>query len=250
MQKFYASMPQYAIWDDHDYGPNDANSSYILKEESRKLFTEYWGNPSYGENGKGIYTLVSYSDVDFFLLDDRFFRSADNMADSIDGQPNMNKIMYGQQQMHWLENALVTSQATFKIILTGSQVLNPFSPFDCLKHFPADFNYLMDILALHKIEGVLFLTGDRHHSEIIKMERPGHYPLYDITVSPYTSGSHEFSGPEKNNPSRVTGVAGKQNFARISITGKNKSRVLNLEFIGLLGEPLGNWKVNESEIHY
>ncbi len=32
------------------------------------------------------------------------------------------------------------------------------------------------------------LSGDRHHSEVIKMERPGTYPLYDITVSPLDIG--------------------------------------------------------------
>ena len=34
LQPFMASMPQYAIWDDHDYGPNDGNKSYIFKEQS------------------------------------------------------------------------------------------------------------------------------------------------------------------------------------------------------------------------
>ncbi len=248
LQKFFASMPQYAIWDDHDYGPNDANGSYILKDESRKVFMDYWANPSYGENGKGIYSLVSYSDVDFIMLDDRFFRSADDMPDSLNDQPNMNKIMYGQQQMRWLENTILTSKATFKVILTGSQVLNPYSPFDCVKHFPADYNYLMDMLAINKINGVLFLTGDRHHSEVIKQDRPGLYPLYDVTVSPYTSGTHKFGGAEKNNAARVFGLDEKQNFAKVSVSGKNNSRVMKFEFIGTKGEKLGEWSVGEKEL--
>jgi alkaline phosphatase D len=32
-------MSHYAIWDDHDYGPNNADKSYHLKETSRKVFT-------------------------------------------------------------------------------------------------------------------------------------------------------------------------------------------------------------------
>jgi len=36
--KFMASMPQYAIWDDHDFGPNDAGKKLYLKDESRHLF--------------------------------------------------------------------------------------------------------------------------------------------------------------------------------------------------------------------
>ena len=36
LQNFLKAMPQYAIWDDHDYGPNDIGKNYILKDASRK----------------------------------------------------------------------------------------------------------------------------------------------------------------------------------------------------------------------
>jgi alkaline phosphatase D len=249
LQRFLSTMPQYAIWDDHDYGPNDANSSYILKDASKKVFDSYWCNPSSGEDNKGIYTKISYGDVDIFMMDDRFFRSADNLPDSIEGQPNLSKQMYGAMQMRWLENGLATSLATFKIIATGSQVLNPASPFDCVRHFPADFGYIQDMLIRNRINGVLFLTGDRHHSEVIKMDRPGAYPLYDITASPYTSGIGKVRDQEANNPARVPGtLVEAQNFARLSIAGKRGERQLKVEFIGVKGEVLGQWSVEEKAL--
>lgn len=248
LQAFMAKMPQYAIWDDHDFGPNDASASYIFKPESRQVFQDYWLNPSFGEEGRGVYTQFSYSDVDFFLLDDRFFRSSDNLPDSINGQPNLNKIMFGTQQMNWLENALANSRATFKIIACGTQVLNPISPFDCVRHFPADYEYLLQMLDVNRISGVVFLTGDRHHSEIIKVDRRNSYPLHDVTVSPYTSGTHTFSGIEKNNPYRVIGVDEKQNYGRISVTGKRNERVLKIEFIGLKGDKLGEYSIPEQTV--
>lgn len=248
LQRFWASMPQYAIWDDHDFGPNDGNSSFVLKEESREVFKNYWLNPSYGENGKGIYTKFSYNDVDFFLLDARYFRDADDLPDSVNGQPNPQKRMYGDEQLRWLQNALLTSNATFKIIATGSQVLNPYSPFDCVRSFPLDYNELMRIINENKINGVLFFTGDRHHSEVIKVERSGTYPLYDVTVSPYTSGTHKFGGSEKNNPARVFGLDEKQNFGKVTVSGKNKDRILKVDFIGTKGENLGTWSVGEKEL--
>ncbi|HEX4850612.1 MAG TPA: hypothetical protein VFV08_07395, partial [Puia sp.] len=91
LRNFFKSMPQYAIWDDHDYGPDDSDGSYGLKDISRKIFMSYWPNPSYGEGDKGIYTKVSYADVDLFLTDDRYFRSANDLADSINGKPNPDK---------------------------------------------------------------------------------------------------------------------------------------------------------------
>jgi alkaline phosphatase D len=251
LQNFWKAMPHYAIWDDHDYGPNDGDRSYILKETSRKIFTNYWCNPSAGENGQGIYTKITHGDADFFLMDDRYFRSADNMQSEIDGQPNPFKRMWGPQQMEWLMNALVNSKATFKFIVTGSQTLNPASPFDCLQHFPAEFRELMSFLKEEKINGVLFLTGDRHHSEVIKWERDGAYPLYDITSSPLTSGIGKVRGLEEKNPARVANtLVEEQNFSKISITGDSKKgeRKLTVEFIGIKGNKLGEWSITEKEI--
>lgn len=248
LQNFLKAMPQYAMWDDHDYGPNDIGTNYILKETSRNIWKKYWCNPSYGENNQGTYTMLTWGDADIFLTDDRWWRSADKVKDSVNGKPNPEKTMFGRQQMEWLKNSLLYSAATFKIIAVGSQVLNPVSPFDKLSNFPAEYEELMNFLKEYKINGVLFLTGDRHHSEIIKVEREGTYPLYDVTVSPLTSGTHKFGGPEKNNPYRVYGLDEKQNYGKFSFSGKRGERKLTVEFFGIRGEKLGEWGVMENEL--
>ncbi len=248
LQPFLKAMPQLATWDDHDYGPNNIGKNYILKEASREVFNRYFCNPSAGENGQGIYTMTSHGDVDVFITDGRWWRSADRMMDSADGKPNPDKKMLGKQQMEWLKNALLYSSATFKIIAMGSQALNPVSPYDKWRDFPAEYREFMDFLAMYKINGVIFLTGDRHHSEIIKLDRPGAYALYDITVSPLTSGTHRFGGAEKNNPYRVFGLDEKQNYGRISFSGKRGERKMTVEFLGVRGDKLGEWSVSEKEL--
>ena len=248
MQNFLKAMPQFAMWDDHDYGPNDIGKNYILKEVSRNVFNNYFCNPSSGENGQGIYTMTSWGDADIFMTDDRWWRSADRIKDSLNGKPNPDKEMLGAQQMEWLKNSLLYSSATFKIIAVGSQVLNPASPFDKWWNFPAEYDDLMNFIITYKINGVVFLTGDRHHSEIIKVERPGTYPLYDITVSPLTSGTHSFGGPEKNNPYRVLGIDEKQNFGKISFSGKRGDRKMTVEYFGIKGDKLGEWGITEKEL--
>ncbi len=248
LQNFLKAMPQLGTWDDHDFGPNDIGKNYILKETSREIWKKYWCNPSYGENGQGIYTMTSWGDADIFITDDRWWRSADRMKDSIDGFPNPEKEMLGQQQMEWLKNSLLYSTATFKIITVGSQVLNPVSPFDKWRDFPAEFDEFMKFLEEYKINGVVFLTGDRHHSEIIKVERPGTYSLYDITVSPLTSGTHVFGSAEKNNPFRVLGIDQKQNYGKFSFSGPRNDRKMTVEYFGVKGEKLGSWTVSEKEL--
>lgn len=251
-KSFLKAMPHYAIWDDHDYGWNDADKSYPLKETSREVFKKFWVNPSYGQNNQGIYTKVTYNDIDVFMLDDRWFRSNDDMPDSINGKPNTNKKMYGNQQMEWLKNALLQSNnnvnITFRIIATGSQVLNPMSPFDCFRHFSTEYKEMMDFIADNKINGVVFLTGDRHHSEVIKLERENTYPLYDITASALTSGSHKFGGAEKNNPYRIVGVEDMQNYTKISFSGIKKERMMKVEFFNPKGVKQTEWEVNIKQL--
>lgn len=248
LQPFLKAMPQWAMWDDHDYGPNDVGMSYILKDESRKVFMNYFCNPSYGDQGQGIYTMNSWADVDIFMLDGRWFRSSDNLIDSVDGKINPEKIMLGKQQMLWLKNALAFSTATFKLIMFGNQVLNPISTYERFPDFRIEYDEMMKFLTDQKVNGVLFLSGDRHHSEVIKVDRPGSYALYDITISPLTSGTHVFSGDEKNNPYRIIGVDQKQNYGRVSVFGKRNERVLKLDIIGIGGELLGTWSVGEASL--
>lgn len=256
LQKFWASMPHYAIWDDHDYGPNNADKSFGLKKQARDVFKNYWCNPSFGLNENGIYTQLKYSDVDLFLLDDRWYRSNDAMKDSIDGKPNAEKSMWGKEQLEWLKNSLLRSQdesekvkASFRVIVTGSQVLNTLSPVDCAYHYPADYNELLNFIRDNKIEGVIFLTGDRHHSEIIKQEREGDYTLYDITVSPLTAGLSKPSGREANHPDRIPNtLINAHNFGKISVSGKAGERILKVEFMGTNGDKLGEWSINQKEL--
>jgi len=249
LQKLMAIMPQYAIWDDHDFGPNDAGENYIFKKESRNVFNDYWLNPSSGENNKGIYTMINYGDVDFFLLDNRFFRSDINLADTINNIVNEDKAYFGKSQLDWLKNSLLFSRATFKIIVTGNQVLNPINNYECLTHYPTEYKSLIDFLSNQKINGVVFLTGDRHHSEVIEMQRPNDYPLYDITISPLTSGVGKVSGKELDNPFRLANtLIEAQNFGRISFYGSKGNRTMKVDFIGKNGEQLGNWFVEENKL--
>jgi len=249
LQRFMSSMPQYAIWDDHDFGPDNSGKDFILKDESRRIFLNYWNNPSYGENGNGIYTKISWSDVDIFMTDDRYFRSADNTPDSIDGLPNPDKIFFGKAQMDWLKNSIRFSKATFKIIAIGSQVLNPQTHEECMREYSKEYNEMLDFLRKEHITGVLFLTGDQHHSEIMKLERKGTYTLYDVTISSFTAGISKVKAEGLKNPSRVPGILIEEhNFGKITVTGNRNERVFTLNIISAKGDKLAEWSVGEKEL--
>lgn len=259
LNNFLKAMPHYAIWDDHDFGPNDCSSNYIFKDESKKVFDSYFANPTSGQDGKGIYTKISYNDCDLFMLDGRYFKTSDKLKDSINGQPNADKFTLGKQQMDWLKNALLasndnnrpgsqTTNASFKIICIGSQVLNTLSPYEKFNDYKTEYNDLINFIKEYKINGVVFLTGDRHYTEIIKQESNNFYPLYDITISALTSGSASRSKPEKDNPNGVLYVEKVQNYGKLSVTGLPGNRVLTVNVIDKKGAPLASYAINQKEL--
>jgi alkaline phosphatase D len=136
------------------------------------------------------------------------------------------------------------------VIVTGSQVLNQYSKYDALRAFPSEYKELMSILEQNKINGVLFITGDRHHSEVLKLERSNAYTLYDVTVSPVTSSAAKTQGAEANNPGRIGKEIAEQNYGRFSVTGEGKERKLTVELLNIKGEVLDTWSVKAGELSF
>lgn len=246
LQKLFAVMNNYAIWDDHDFGPNDSNKSYDLKDVTYDQFKKYWGNKTYGQDGKGIYNKFSFYDADFFLLDGRSFRD-----DSfLDEKLNQHKTQLGSKQIDWLKDSLSASKAVFKFIAVGGQFLNDNADKESFSNYRRERDELLEWITSNKIKGVIFLTGDRHHAELIKKDREEAYPLYDLTASPLSSGaSNILSTPEKDNPLRVPGtLLVDQNFCKISIDGAYGKRQAKLECFNKKGEPQWEHTINQSEL--
>jgi len=227
MQPLLRAMHHYAIWDDHDYGPNDSNRSFIHKRAALEVFKAHWGNPGYGEeNNPGIYTNTIWSDCAFFLLDGRTYR--DHPA--LDAKDHPGKSLFGPEQMDWLKQSLITqSKATFKFIVMGGQFLHDHN-FESFKEYPEERKELLDFIAKHRISGVIFISGDRHFTELTKMPRPGDYPLYDLTSSPINSGiaSIILKGGETN-PFRVEGtLVTTQNYCSLEVSGQKEERKVTM----------------------
>ncbi|MBL8261319.1 MAG: alkaline phosphatase family protein [Xanthomonadaceae bacterium] len=53
-----AQVPVVATWDDHDFGEDDAGGDYPMKEQSRGIFLDFWGEPadSQRRGRDGVYT--------------------------------------------------------------------------------------------------------------------------------------------------------------------------------------------------
>jgi len=247
VQKLLAARPNYAIWDDHDFGPNNADRSFTFKKHSLNLFTTFWPSFVYGDaETKGAFSSFSYSDVDFFLLDNRYYR-ASNLLDTADP----DKDYWGDAQLRWLKEKLLNSRASFKLIVNGNQVINPMTDSECLNAYPREWENLKSFLVQYKIPGIVFLSGDRHFTEMLKLDVPGLYPLYDFTCSPLTSGAYTQveKSAEGNNPLRVEGsLIPYQNFARISCSGNKNQRELKIEVLNTESETFWSHTIRQEEL--
>lgn len=251
LQPLLRAMPHYATWDDHDFGPNNAGRSYELKESSRHLFTQFWPARSYGENNEGIYTRFKYSDCEFFLLDDRYFRDDTDMDEAAYPQ----KSQLGEQQKIWLKNALKDSHAPFKFVVVGGQFLNEYTTKESYNLYKNERQELLDFIAAQKIEGVIFLSGDRHHTELLrndKFKAKTGYAIYDLTSSPLSSGANVNvfrDSMEANNPMRVKGtLVAESNYCELTVSGKRRERVLTIRCINAAGETKWEQRISEAEL--
>lgn len=260
LQSLLRATRHYAIWDDHDYGPNNGGRAFEFKAESAALFQRYWANPSHGlADLPGVFTRFSFLDADFFLLDDRTYRADDRTVEPEDetswwreirdwaigsnqwsrllgrrylgGGPawlGENKTLFGAAQLDWLKQGLIGSTATFKIVVSGSQLFNDANAFEGWQNFKGEREAFVEWLGLQKVEGVLFLSGDRHHTELIRRERKQDYPLYELTCSPLTAGAG-VAEAERENPQRLPGtLVERRNYCTLEAAGKAEDRALIL----------------------
>jgi alkaline phosphatase D len=243
LQPLLHSTHHYAIWDDHDYGPDDANRSFILKDQSLALFKRYWSNPAYGLPGEpGIFTSFTFRDIDFFLLDNRYHRNSDKAPDT------PHKSMLGGKQLAWLKDALLQSKAAFKIIANGGQMLNQFESRESWRNFPAERADFLGWLNETGINGVLFLSGDVHFTALTKLERENNYPLYELSCSPLTAGPRRKAYSSLSIPPLADTFVAERNFCQLDFSGPAKARHLTISVFDASGREKWQREIAASEL--
>jgi alkaline phosphatase D len=82
----------------------------------------------------------------------------------------------------------------------------------------------------------------------MRMERKGTYPLYELTCSPLTAGTHSLTD-EQNNPMRVPGtLVGERNYCSLEFSGTNQDRKLTLHSYNSKGKVLWEHPILKQEL--
>jgi hypothetical protein len=184
LRPLLAQVPTLGIWDDHDFGPNDSDGSFVHKATSLRCFQRMWAQRSYGTaETPGIFSTVRCGPVELFLTDGRYERRE-------------RQQILGPAQLGWLKEQLRNSSAPVKLVLSGSQVLPevaalPHFNWECWRRdAAAELAELQTFVEQENIKGVLLASGDPHLGQLLhargrELANGQQGPeLWELTTSP------------------------------------------------------------------
>lgn len=244
-QKLRASTRVVSIWDDHDYGWNDAGKEYEFKAESKEIFMDFWQVPddSARRQHEGIYGVHRFQanerTVQVILLDTRTFRDRlkvntkpipKDFKNAYQPDADPDKTLLGAEQWEWLESVF-REPADLRIVCSSIQFGHEYNGWESWTNLPGEQQKMIDLIKEAEAEGVMFVSGDVHWGEVSKREFDSQYPLYDVTASGLTE---EWYNVEPNK-FRVGEAYRENHFGVIDIDWSQDDPAITFQIIGLDG---------------
>jgi len=242
-QRFTAQVPVIGIWDDHDYGDNDACKTYPKKEQSKQLLLSFLGvdesRPVFKR--EGAYQAYTFGPegkkVKIILLDTRYFRDELDKNPEKDGKrylPNRTGDILGYDQWKWLERQLTDSSADVHIIISSIQLIPKEHNYEMWGNFPSARRKFLKLIEKTAPANPMLISGDRHIAEISQINfENSDASLYEVTSSGLT---HTFnSKKEEPNQYRVGDLIAKLNYGLLHINWSGEKPSLTAEIKGVEG---------------
>ena len=188
MPSWLKNTEKLVIWDDHDYGLNDAGANYIYKAESQQIYNDAWNidqnDPRRSREGIYFSELKDIAGKKILIvgLDTRYFRSnLIKIGNSYKPHKNSNTTILGPIQWQWLEKEL-SREHDILILASSIQVLATEHRFEKWANIPHERDKLLALL--NKLSSkVLIISGDRHRSGFYKLDN-----IYEFTSSSLNKG--------------------------------------------------------------
>jgi alkaline phosphatase D len=185
-------FPVFHVWDDHDYGTDNSDKTFENRAAAIQAFEEYYPIPSPPNPTAGIWHSFRYAQAEFFMLDTRSQRDPDSEPDdSSHSMLDGDNIVNGQKE--WLENALLTSTARWKF-LVSSVDFNRYSGkrWDSWLGYQTERTELVSFIKGNRISGVVILSADLHTGGMIDDGTNSDFPEMSV---PHTNLNRRGDGP-------------------------------------------------------
>jgi len=270
-QRLRAAMPIIAVWDDHDFGEDDAGGDYPMKAQTRAIFCDFWNEPvnSPRRTRDGIYAAYVFGPagrrvqivmpdlrwnrtrvekLDLAGTDYKAWAAAKNDAKlPVPGpyarNPDLGATMIGEPQWSWLESQL-RQPADLRILASSLQVLADFAGWEGWINFANDHQRLFETIRGTRANRLICISGDTHYGEISRLDVNVPYPIWDFT----SSGLTEIWPVLPPNALRRGEAWRERNFGLIEIDWRAPAPVVKVEIRDEQGTPRLSETINTSTL--
>ena len=216
-------VPVLATWDDHDFGKNNGGVEFPYTKEAKDIFESFFPqakNRFIFHKGPGVSRAFRFSKQNFLLLDNRSFRSKRNISAE-------KQFHFGSQQEKWIYGIAKKAKGPLWLI-SGDQFFGGYHPFESYQgNHPEAFRKFLKRLQ-QTGRKVLFLSGDRHLTELTRIPRKHlGYVTYEFTSSGIHSSVFPGSLMRTPNPLDIEGVDGTMNY--MIVESQSRGRGIRLK---------------------
>ncbi|TWU08159.1 endonuclease/exonuclease/phosphatase family protein [Stieleria varia] len=242
-QRLVAAARVMATWDDHDYGLNDGGNDFEIRDESQAAFMDFWQVPQQSPRRKspGVYDASVFGPPDkrlqVIMLDTRYFRSPLKKGEKRVGgvyEPDdaADKTMLGEAQWAWLAKQL-RQPAEVRLVVTSIQCIASSAGQETWANLPRERQRLFDLIKQTQAKGIVLLSGDRHWSELSRLDKSiVGYPLYELTSSSFNQ-NHPRGTPTENHYRADPKTYHRPNYGLIEIDWSGPSPSIRLQIRNL-----------------
>lgn len=251
-QRLRETTPVCAIWDDHDYGEDDAGADYPMKDGTRAAFCDFWGEPAdsprrsrdgiyasylFGPRGRRVQLImpdlrwnrtplrkIELGGADYWVWAGKQAAAGKPVPGPYERIPDQDATMLGETQWTWLE-AQLRVPADLRILCSSLQILADFAGWEAWVNYARDQARLFQAIRDAKAERLVCISGDTHYAEVSLLDVNTPYPIWDIT----SSGLTEVWPVTPPNALRQGEVLRERNFGMIEIDWSRRAPVLKVE---------------------
>jgi alkaline phosphatase D len=273
LRRFNAEVAMLAQWDDHDVLDNwfwqkrlDANPRYteksvaVLAARGMRAFMEYMPVRRRPAEPERLYASFRWGpSLEVFRLDMRSYRGRN--GDGLETELGPDARILGAGQMRWLKQALLASDATWKVVAAdmplgvivwddfrsrrGSEAVAQGDPGEA-KGRELEIGELLTFVARNRIDNVVWLTADVHYTaahyyDPAKARYADFAPFWEFVSGPLNAGSFGpgeldatfgpqlvFAKAPPPGQANLPPSAGLQFFGQVDIDGESEAMTVSL----------------------
>ncbi len=203
----YGSIPTVYVWDDHDFGPNDADSTSPTRHAVSTAYRQ--AVPNYGVDPNpdaSIAQAFTVGRVRFVLTDTRSQRT--------------DETMLGPAQLDWLIEELVTSSRTHAVVVWANPtpwISTADTAGDDWSGHPDERRLIADAIAAAGVENLVMVSGDAHMVAIDDGSNSGYASDGSPGFPVLHAAALDRPGSLKGGPYSHGAIAGSGQYGRLQI---------------------------------